>query len=208
MTTIVVGHYGCGKTNLSINLAIMRNCNKLIDLDIVNPYFRSSDYSDILGKHGIEVIGPNYANTNLDTPALSAAIGPTIMDGDAIIDVGGDDAGATALARYHSSINDYEMYYVINKYRSMTTRPEEAVEILKEIERTCKLKVTHIINNSHLKSETTRNTVLESLDFAEKVSEMTGLPILYTTCPRRLEKELDSVKNLLPIDIYVNTPWE
>lgn len=208
VTRIIIGHYGCGKTNLSINLAVRWKCPVLIDLDIVNPYFRSSDYAEYLKDHGVTVHGPTLANTNLDTPALSAAIGPALLKGNAIVDVGGDDAGATALGRYRSELKDYEMYYVINRYRSQTTRPEEAAEILKEIEGMCGLKASYLINNSHLKTETTAETVLDSLDFADKVSEMTGLPIKYTTCPKHLQDELKGIDNLLPVDIIVNTPWE
>lgn len=206
--TIITGHYGCGKTNLSINLAIKRKVRNIVDLDVVNPYFRTSDYSELLEKNGIKVHGPNFANTNLDTPSLSASIGNAISEGNAVIDVGGDDAGATALGRYADSVKDYEMYYVVNRFRSLTTKPEEACEILTEIEKTCRLKATGIVNNSHLKSETTAQTVLDSLEFAEKVSELTGLPVVYNTCPKHLEKELSSVKNLFPVDIYVNAPWE
>ena len=99
--TVVCGHYGTGKTNLSINLAL--DCAgagddvTLIDMDIVNPYFRSADYTDMLTEAGVRVIGPNFANSNLDTPSLPGSIRVAIEDGErVIIDVGGDDAGATA----------------------------------------------------------------------------------------------------------------
>ena len=100
--TIIYGHYGCGKTNLSINLALdlARQGKRvtLVDLDIVNPYFRSSDYTPMLQEKGIKVVAPQFAGTNLDLPSLSAEIYAAFdtSSGYVIVDVGGDDAGAYA----------------------------------------------------------------------------------------------------------------
>jgi hypothetical protein len=212
--TVVCGHYGTGKTNLSINLAM--DCARagdhvtLVDMDIVNPYFRSADYADMLTKAGVKVIGPNFANSNLDTPSLPGSIGVAIEDGErVIIDVGGDDAGATALAVYRRQLEAAEpdVLYVINKYRSLTTTPEEAVEILGEVERTAHIKATGIVNNSHLKHLTTAETIESSYGFAEKVCESTGLPLRFTTVPRGLSLSKE-IEPLYQIDVHVRTPWE
>lgn len=211
---VVCGHYGTGKTNLSINLAI--ECARsgedvtLIDLDVVNPYFRSADYSDVLTKEGVKVIGPNFANTNLDTPSLPGAISGAIEMGErVIIDVGGDDAGATALGVYSRQINEAkpEIIYVINRYRSLTTTAQEAVEILGEIERTARIKATAIINNSHLKQSTDVKTVEDSIPFAEEVSRLTGLPLLFTTVPFDAPL-LNNIGKIHKVNVYVRTPWE
>ncbi len=214
--TVVCGHYGTGKTNLSINLAL--DCAKngeevtLIDLDIVNPYFRSADYADVLTRNGVKVVGPNFANTNLDTPSLPGAVRDTISEGSrVIVDVGGDDAGATALGVYSKTLLEAEpdMIYVINRYRSMTTRADEAVQILDEIERTSHLKATCVANNSHLKQDTTEGTILDSMGFAEEVSVATGLPLRFTTTPRRLDfTRLNNIPNIYPVDVLVRAPWE
>ncbi len=211
---VVCGHYGTGKTNLSINLAL--ECARagesvtLIDMDVVNPYFRSADYSEALTREGIRVIGPNFANTNLDTPSLPGAIAGAIEMGErVIIDVGGDDAGATALGVYSRQINeaDPEVIYVINRYRSLTTTAEEAVGILGEIERTARIRATALVNNSHLKSLTDVRTVEDSLPFAEEVARITGLPLLFTTAPRDVAL-LSNIDKIHPIDVYVKAPWE
>lgn len=212
--TVICGHYGTGKTNLSINLAM--DCARsgesvtLVDMDIVNPYFRSADYSDVLTKEGIRVIGPNFANTNLDTPSLPGSVKTAIEDGErVIIDVGGDDAGTTALAVYSRQLQsaDPDVLYVVNMYRSMTTSPDEAVSILGDIERTAHLKATGVVNNSHLKQLTTAETVDASLEFADSVCGATGLPLRFTTVPRGISPSR-KVENLYPIDVYVRAPWE
>ena len=212
--TVVCGHYGTGKTNLSINLALDeaaegRNVT-LIDMDVVNPYFRSSDYADILTKKGVRVLGPNFANSNLDTPSLPAAISDAVLDGEkVIIDVGGDDAGATALGVYRKQLcqADPDVIYVINRYRSQTTTPEEAVDILREIENAAHIRATCLANNSHLKQLTNEDTILESMPFAEKVSELTGLPLRFTTTPVGVDL-LNKIPNMYQLSVYVRTPWE
>jgi len=212
--TVVCGHYGTGKTNLSINLAMDAADEgdkvTLIDMDVVNPYFRSSDYAEMLTEKGVRVIGPNFANSNLDTPSLPAAIGDAIGEGErVIIDVGGDDAGATALGVYRKQLaqSEPDVIYVINRYRSQTTSPEEAVAILREIERAAGIRATCLANNSHLKEHTTEDTVLESLPFAEKVSELTGLPIRFTTSPVGLNL-LNKTPQMYHVRVYVKAPWE
>ncbi|AMK13895.1 hypothetical protein AUP07_0848 [methanogenic archaeon mixed culture ISO4-G1] len=212
--TVVCGHYGTGKTNLSINLALDEASEgqnvTLIDMDVVNPYFRSSDYADILTKKGVRVLGPNFANSNLDTPSLPAAISDAVLDGEkVIIDVGGDDAGATALGVYRKQLcqANPDVIYVINRYRSQTTTPEEAVDILREIENAAHIRATCLANNSHLKQLTNEDTILDSMPFAEKVSELTGLPLRFTTTPVGVDL-LNKIPNMYQLSVYVRTPWE
>ena len=214
--TVVCGHYGTGKTNLSINLAL--DCARhgddvsLVDLDVVNPYFRSADYADVLTENGVRVVGPNFANTNLDTPSLPAAVRSTIAEGSrVIVDVGGDDAGATALGVYSKTLADAEpdVVYVVNRYRSMITQANEAVQILAEIEAMSHLRATCIANNSHLKQDTTEATILDSIGFAEDVASATGLPLRFTTAPRSLDfSQFNKIPNIYPVDVLVRAPWE
>ncbi len=212
--TIICGHYGCGKTNLSINLALDHAAQgkrvTLVDLDLVNPYFRSSDYKEPLEKNGIEVIAPVFAGTNLDLPAISPALYALFAkEGEIILDVGGDDAGATVLGGFSRQIQElpYEMLYVVNRYRVLSTTPEEAAQLLREIEAVSRLKATGVVNNSHLKEQTTADDILRSVSFAEEVAGRLGLPLLCTTVPKRLEQEV-MLRKLYPVSVYVRPPWE
>lgn len=211
--SIICGHYGCGKTNLSLNLAIDASKRgekvTLVDMDVVNPYFRSSEYGALLLERGIKLISPSFANTTLDNPALSAEING-IFDscGTVIIDAGGDDVGATALGRFAPKISrlDFDMLYVLNRYRPMVSLPETAALILREIEEKSRLKATGIINNSHLKEFTTEETITDSIQYAEKTAALLNLPLKFSTAPRSIASVLKA-EDIYPIDVYVRTPW-
>lgn len=220
--TVVTGHYGCGKTNLALNLAFdlaaREGAATLVDLDIVNPYFRSSDYTLELAARGVNVISPTFAGTTLDTPSLSGAVaGAFEVDHPVIFDVGGDDAGATALGRYVDEITaiDYDMLYVVNAYRNLTATPQEAAAVLREIESVCHLKATGIVNNSHLRNETTTDTILAALPYGYECAALLGIPLVCTTMPTRLADAFSDdpgdasfVEKAYPVQIHVRTPWE
>ncbi|MBE6891793.1 MAG: cobalamin biosynthesis protein CobQ [Ruminococcaceae bacterium] len=206
---IITGHYGSGKSNIAINLALeyAKKYKKvfLIDCDIVNPYFRSADSKELLEANGVGLIAPLYANTNLDIPALPPDIQKVFaMDCVAIWDIGGDDAGAIVLGRYADSIkkDGYEMYYVLNFYRPLTETAEEMTDLMFEIESSSKLKCTAIINNSNLGVDTDSKTVSDTFDEADIVSEKTGLPIKFTSVLTSLCSEFsDSRTDIFPINI-------
>jgi len=223
---IVTGHYGCGKTNLSLNLAAqMRQdgCGAvaLVDLDVGNPYFRSSENTALLSMLGVESVAPVFANTTLDTPSLSPAVSGSItraQRGEArvIIDVGGDPEGATTLGRFADQIAQapYRMLYVVNRQRLMTQTPEEALELMHEIEHVSHLRVTDIVDNTHLKWDTTPELVAESVPYAHAVARATALPLSLVTVPtaqrERAAALLDvaDAQLLFPCEVYVRTPWE
>ncbi len=196
--TIVAGHAGAGKTNVAISLALIYagsdvGCT-LIDFDTVNPYFRAADSADKLRAAGIRVIVPEFANTNVDIPTLPADIASVFVTGEgfaagegsavgdfAVFDVGGDD-GAAALGVYRADIEraGYEMLYVVNMYRPLTSNPYSAAALMRRIESYSRLKFTGIVNNSNLGSETNAETVAKSVPFVRELSEMTGLPVVFT----------------------------
>ncbi len=52
----LTGHYGSGKSEVAVNLAIRNHGGYLVDLDVVNPYFRSRESGIPLSEAGVEVI--------------------------------------------------------------------------------------------------------------------------------------------------------
>ncbi|MCI8360459.1 MAG: ParA family protein [Clostridiales bacterium] len=222
--TIVCGYYGSGKTTLSLNLARMLAPAPdgvplaLIDLDVVNPYFRSSDYRKELEPQGIRLIAPNFAGTMLDLPSLDPSITGALENpaGRVLIDAGGDDAGATALGCFAGIIGrqDYELLYVINRSRPFVSDPSDAAAVLRQIEKVSRLKAAGLVNNTHWGQGTTAALVRESLPFAAEVSQLTGLPVRYTTVAEALADQLaglrgnPAVGELLPVGLPVQTPWQ
>ncbi len=209
MINIICGHYGCGKTNLCINLAAEEaekgNSVLIVDMDIVNPYFRSSDYVKAINSSNIELVSSFIAGSTVDTPAISPQVKKAfiVKDKTVFIDLGGDDAGATAMAQFSAEISDYEMIYVINKRRMSSGSPEDAITILREIEKASNLKATCIVNNTHLGVETTPDVIIDSFDYANKVSELTNLPLLYSTAP-----DFSYVEGCKKIKREVKFVWE
>lgn len=209
---LLTGDYGCGKTNLAVNLALLlseKGNVSVVDMDTVNPYFRTADFGEMLTKRGINLVFPQYANTNLDIPVLNFDLESVISESDfTIIDVGGSDAGAYPVGRYESlfkSLGDeLEMLYVFNMYRLCERSADEVARTLREIESACRLKCTALVNNSNLGAETTPRIIAQSADFAQRVAEQTGLPIRFT-CVTENEKPDETH---LPVKRLVTLPWE
>ena len=217
--TLFAGHYGSGKTNIAVNYALhlagegKKVC--IADLDIVNPYFRTKDSAQVLKDAGVHLISPTFANTNVDLPALPAEAYRLVTDKNiyGIMDIGGDDRGAYALGRYVPAMKEegnYRMVFVANCYRPLTRFPEEALEVMREIENACGLKFTDIVNNSNLASETSPETIHASMDYMEKLSQLSGLPIWLTTAEKEVAAKLNT-ENVLPLTLqekYFDLPTQ
>lgn len=209
--TLFCGHYGSGKTNIAVNAAISLKEKydnvALADLDIVNPYFRTKDSSELLAEKEIRLICSSYANSNVDIPALPQDMYAITDDKSlrCVLDIGGDDRGALVLGRISDKIkeeNDYEMLMVINSFRPLTRDTASTMEVLSEIETAAKMKFTGLVNNSNLGEETTAEDVLNSLCYAEDVSKATGLPVVATTVKAELYDALrDKVDNLFKMTL-------
>ena len=209
--TLFAGHYGSGKTNIAVNYALLlagegkKVC--IADLDIVNPYFRTKDSAAVLEAAGIDLISPQFANSNVDLPALPAASYRLVQDFSSygIMDIGGDDRGAYALGRFVPSIlqeDNYRMIFVANCYRPLTRTAEDAMEVMHEIEAACGLRFTDLVNNSNLGSETTPQTVLDSAEFMAELSRLSGLPVFATTARADVAAELHkTIDNVIPLQL-------
>lgn len=211
--TVITGHYGCGKTNFSVNYALfLAKAGKKVvvaDFDIVNPYFRTADFKELFAKNGIRLISPQFANTNVDIPTINFDLLDIEQDEYLIVDVGGDDSGAVALGRFSASLknNDYDMLYVINKYRYLMQTPADSFAMLKAIENACGLQHTSIVNNSNLGIETTAQTVCDSFDYADSLAKLSNLPLRYTAADESINIG-SMAENYFPIKVFVKPIWE
>ena len=209
--TLFAGHYGSGKTNIAVNFALyLRKLGKKVaiaDLDIVNPYFRTKDSARELAEAGVDLISPQFANSNIDLPALPAEAYRLVEDRSlhAVMDIGGDDRGAYALGRYAPFIqeeNDFQMAFVANPYRPLTRTPEEALEVMREIEAAGGLPFTAIVNNANLAHETTADHVLAAMDYMAELSRLSGLLVWMTTAEETVAEGLKGkVEDLLPMSL-------
>ena len=205
--TLFAGHYGSGKTNIAVNyaLALAKEGKQVViaDLDIVNPYFRTADSAKELQAAGVALVSPQFANSNVDLPALPAEAYRLVQDQSrwAVMDIGGDDRGAYALGRYVPYIkeeNNYRMVFVANASRPLTRTPEDALEVMREIETACGLNFTCIVNNTNLASETTPETVTNSLAYIEELCRLSGLPLWLHTAEASVAAKL-TLPNVFPL---------
>ena len=216
--TLFMGHYGSGKTFISVNYAValarMGKKVSIYDLDIVNPYFRTIDAKKTLETENVELVVSPYAQTNVDLPAMNAKAYQMLDNKTryAVADIGGDDRGALALGRFYEKIqeeNNYDSLFVINKYRPETRDIEGAMEIMQEIEYASKMKFTGIVSNANLGKETTVETVLSGIEFAKELSNKINLPLKFTGVLRQLasDEKIKKIKNILPIDPIKYGDW-
>lgn len=218
---ITAGHYGSGKTNLAVNLALALKAAgeksvSLCDADIVNPYFRTKDSEDVLERGGVKLIAPQFANTNLDIPSMPPEINSVFDDQRvrAVFDVGGDDSGAVALGQYAAQFDKagYEMFLIVNAHRFLTREPEMLLEFVYDMECASHLKFTSIVNNTNIGRETTEEVLLSSLEYIRRTSELLKLPVAFTAIERTLLEKLRISGNIpdiniFPITVYGKKDW-
>jgi hypothetical protein len=215
---IITGHYGSGKTEFAVNYSVecAKNHKKvnIADLDVVNPYFRSREKAEELAKKGIRVIGSMIENSTLEFPSIPPEVRGMIEDKNTktILDVGGDPEGARILAGYSSYIKeqDYEMLLIVNANRPQTQTLEDVLGYIESIEASSKLKITGLVNNTHLLKSTTKEDVIRGHKLVEEVSEATGLPVVYETAIKSVADEVKKdYKDLgvFPLDLYMRETW-
>ena len=215
---IIIGHYGSGKTEFAVNYAVkMKEIYEnvsIADLDIVNPYFRSREKREFFEGIGVKVYDSSIRNTSLDIPALPAEMTGVILNQNikSIIDVGGDPVGARVLSRYSEQIKnvEYDMFFVINGNRPETSTVEGVLKYLQLIEATSRLKITGLINNTHLLKETTAEDVEFGHELTKKVSWEIDIPIRYEAVMRDTADKIKNpeiIEKLFPINLYMREEW-
>ena len=216
---IFAGNFGSGKTELVLNFAVnAADSGKkvmLVDMDLINPYFKSSSQISMLHSKGIEVVSPGFANTLSDTPSLSPKIYSAFTSGcDVVIfDSGGDPDGATVLGfleeKFKENIDDLDFFMVLNTRRPMQGTPKDIVDLLGDIEDASRLKITGLINNTNLSRETDAQVIEQSREVVKTVSNLTGIPVRYTSVLQELCNAggfgIDG--ELMPIKLYLRPEW-
>ena len=232
--TVLIGHAGVGKTNvalhLSLTMAAMGLSVTVADLDTVNPYFRASDYKELLDEAGVRLVAPVFARTPLDTPSLTGEL-DAVIDGVVsdprrrlVIDVGGDDDGATTIGRFSHRLvaAGAEVLYVVSAMRALTPTAADAAEMLPDIEGHAHLRATGILNSTNLSTETDLAVVRHGRAFAEECARILGLPLVATAIPEVVLAHLSQHQTLegvlgvagtcheefTVLPKYVGIPWE
>lgn len=217
--TILTGHFGSGKTENAINLALneknLYNKIAINDLDIINPYFRSRDVSDLFRQEGIELIAPANRLATSDLPIVSGEIYRVLHDPRyrVLIDAGGDKDGAMALGQYYHEWKHLkpELIFVLNANRPYVSTIEGVRHSIEQIENAARLKITGIINNSNIGSETCLDDIVSGYELASKISNQLSIPLLYTTISVDLENEAQyfaKCHRVMFIKRYMKLPWE
>lgn len=220
---LIVGGYGSGKSEVSVNLARQLVLDKsfthlpisILDLDIINPYFRSREASKELEKLGIQAINPEGSQFFADLPIILPQIKGALdaATGTVICDVGGDDVGAKVLSSLATSFHQesYDMMLVLNANRPFTSDLNGCLKMIADIESSSRLKFTGIISNTHLMDDTTEESIFQGIELSKKVCDKTGLKFFFVSAEEKILNMIDSSKidlPVLPLNRTLLKPWE
>jgi hypothetical protein len=218
---IIVGNYGSGKTEVAVNLAIHQHqmgiSVRIADLDLVNPYFRTRETRNTLTAMGIDVIVPPEHLMQADLPILMPQVaGALKAPGElTIIDVGGDDVGATVLSSLANIFTDSPqstlLLQVINPFRPHTRSVKGCLKMCRAIEARARMSVDKWVGNAHLLDETTIEHVYQGDAFMASLSEAGDPTVEFITAPYQLIDQLDSARlrwPVLPIHRQLVPPWK
>jgi hypothetical protein len=215
--TVVVGHFGSGKSEFSINLALALAARghqfSLADLDVVDPYFRSRECRKLLERRGGRLIVSSQACMDADVPSLPPDIHALFDDKSrfGVMDIGGDPAGARVLAQYRKFLaeGDVRIWFVVNANRPLTDTAEKAWIYLRNIEAVLGARITGLVNNTHLCHMTSWEDIRAGATLAEKLSGLSGIPVICHTVPAELVGEDPGFSGtVFPIKLNLRKPWE
>jgi hypothetical protein len=218
--TLFLGNYGSGKSEVAVNFALHLALESaagevtLVDLDLVNPYFRSREARELLVGHGIRLVTPDPRYQNADLPILVPEVRAALQASTAhtILDVGGDDVGARVLGSLHDSLpsGSYRAIMVLNGLRPFTGDVEGCERLRTEIESAGRIAITGFVSNTHLMDETTLETVVAGWRLATGVAARTGLPLEFVCAPPELVEAVREAVDVpvLPVRRYLAPSWK
>lgn len=223
---VLIGNYGSGKSELALNFAIRAAARgdrtELLDLDMVNTYFRLTERGKLVEQKEIRLVSPNFACSGIETLSLPAEVSSAfVLDWDSVIfDVGGDDVGATALGRYHQDFMELPegsltVLNVVNTRRPMAGTPDKLLSLMEGLQRHSRLKVDGFVNNTNLARLASADDLRDGYEVIREASERSGVPVLYTTGrPDLLEQFMSEghdpryIGTAMPIETYMHRDWE
>ena len=223
---VLIGNYGSGKTELALNFAVQAAARgertELLDLDMVNTYFRLTEPGRLTRMKEIRVVSPNFTNSGIETLSLPAEVQSAFaMDWDTVVfDVGGDAAGSTALGRYHEDFMQLdegclEVLNVINIRRPLSGTVERIIHLQEEMQVHSRLSITGLVNNTNLAQSTTEAELRDGYEMIRQVSDLTGIPVSYTSGKQQFLKTFLAeghdkryIGTPLAIDTYMARDWE
>lgn len=223
---VLIGNYGSGKTELALNFAVNAAARgertELLDLDMVNTYFRLTEPGRMTRMKEIRIVSPNYSNSGIETLSLPAEVMSAFdMDWDTVVfDVGGDSVGSTALGRYHEDFmeieeGNLEVLNVINIRRPLAGTVERIIHLQEEMEIHSRLKITGMINNTNLAQATTPEELRDGYELIREVSRITGVPVRYTSGKKDMldaflseGHDPEYIGTPLAIDTYMARDWD
>ncbi len=216
-TLIITGNYGSGKTEISLNLAFQAAGKDLdvalVDLDVINPYFRSREKDDELQQAGIDIIFPGELK-EADLPVISPKIKRALVNENclAIFDVGGDKEGAVTLSSVVDHLDEeaYEKWLIVNPFRPRTNTPEKIVQTARRISEQSDLDFTGIVANIHLGEETETSIIEKKFPALKKAASRLDVEIKFLAAVREIASQLKEEKYpcpILPLKLYLNPPW-
>ena len=213
----IVGHYGSGKTEIALNLALHAKkvglSAALVDMDIVNPFFRSAEQHALLSQHDVQLIAPPFALSGVDIPVLPAEIKRLFADPTlhAVLDVGGDDSGAAALGGFHSFFDaePCDLLYVVNLFRPFSKTKSQILHMIDRIARRARLSPTGLINNANLAAQSSPDHILLCHELLTQISSETGIPIVMACGLPEILAQLpeDFETPLFPVQRFLLPEW-